>query len=64
MARRTEGVKRAGENEDDLVEVVLAPDATERPHRLATAEAASSEVQRNHPGPACGTSNKLGAPPH
>ena len=64
MARRTEGVKRAGENEDDLVEVVLAPDATERPHRLATAEAASPVVERTHPGPAFGTSNKLVAPPH
>ena len=58
MARRTD------ENEDDLVEVVPAPEATERPHRLATAEAAGPVAERNHPGPACGTSKKLGAPPH
>ena len=47
MARRTEGVKRAGEKEDDLVEVVLAPDATERPHRLATAEAAGTGATKS-----------------
>ena len=37
MARTTEGGKKASEM-DDLVEVVPAPEATERPHRLATAE--------------------------
>ena len=60
MARTTEEVRKASENGGDLVEVVPAPEATERPHRQATAEAAGTVVQRSHPGPACGTSNKLG----
>ena len=56
--------EKASENEDGLVEVAPAPAATERPHRQATAEAAGPAAERNHPGPACGTSEKLGAPPH
>ena len=46
MARRT-AEERASEKEDDLVEVVLAPDATERPHRLATAEAAGTGATKS-----------------